>query len=99
MLFFLHLFQYITNSTLSYFLSGKTTPYLYTLLQICDALEVLPQEIVEKRQNKQQIREEMYGAAGAFDMDKMSKKYHYFNEKQKILLELFIEALEQTLKC
>ena len=36
----------ISTSTLSYLLSGKSTPYVYTIFQICNALKVPVEEIL-----------------------------------------------------
>ena len=50
----------ISNSTLSYFLGGKTTPYVYTLLKIFRALNVSPAEVFEDIEEKFEASFQIY---------------------------------------
>ena len=41
----------IAPSTISYILNGKTKPQIYTLFQLCNALEITLEELMRKRES------------------------------------------------
>lgn len=87
----------ISNSTLSYLLGGKSTPYLYTLLQICNALEVSVSELMsdgpmeenqQETHNSPQIREQI-------QRDRLYNRICHLSDTKAEMLNKYIDFLEQ----
>jgi len=77
----------ISNSTMSGLMTGKTSPYVHTLLKICNALGVRLEDVVENDEinEKESIREETG----------ILKYYRRLPEYKKEQLCIYMDMLEQ----
>lgn len=74
----------ISKSTLSYLLCGKSKPYVYTILQLCNALEISLHDLVGDETEQEDAR--------------LCQRYHGLPEQKKKLFLTYLEMLEQYRK-
>ena len=76
----------ISTSTMSYLMNGKTNPQLYTLLAICNVLDVSINDLLST--GKEDAGEERWG-----EEKKLLSSYRKLSLKKKKLLTAYIEML------
>lgn len=79
----------ISNSTLSYLLHGKSKPYVYTILQICNALELSCVDLfgtleIERSLNHLSVQEQ-----------DLLFRYRNLTDEKKNYLLLFLSFIEK----
>lgn len=74
----------MSTSSISSLMNGKTKPYIYTVLTICDALGVSIQELFEE-QNPNITRGETF----------ILYKYRQLSPPKQKQLEIYVDMLEQ----
>ena len=73
----------ISTSSLSNLLNGKTKPYIYTLLIICNALEIPLSDLLEHREPDQE------------DEWQIMSVYHSLPQEKKKLFRSYLDMLVQ----
>ncbi len=76
----------ISTSTISYLLSGKTKPQVYTILQICQVLDISICDLFDQDQKVQEKRL-------SIEEEKLVCNFRELSEKKKILLKYYMEML------
>ena len=98
----------IAPSTISYILNGKTKPQIYTLFQLCNALEITLEDLMSKAESTDSSQQtgnlKYYDESSDSVIDRMEigederkllSHYRYFSEKKKELLNLYMDMLRQ----
>lgn len=73
----------LSTSSLSNLMKGKTKPYIYTLLIICNALEIPLSDLFEHREPEQE------------DEWQIISKYHSLPQEKKKLFRIYLDMLTQ----
>lgn len=76
----------LSTSTISYLLSGKTKPQVYTILQICRVLGISICDLFEE--DIQSLEKQC-----SFEEQKLLCDYQELSDKKKILLKIYVEML------
>jgi len=87
----------ISTSTISYIMSGKTKPQIYTILTLCNALEVNLSELFNRDPEvlpEEQAEKEMKTVSSS-DEEKMLTCYRCLSDGKKKLLRHYAEMLVQ----
>ena len=87
----------ISNSALSYLLSGKSTPYMYTMLLICHALGITLADLVEKEGDSEKEQPFFETVQSEQEMD-LLLHYRNLSDRKKDLLNGYLNMLEQPLE-
>lgn len=98
----------ISSSSLSYLLGGKSTPYLYTILLICNGLDITLTELLsedpagEKQPDeryetipKEVLKEREEKADNLFQRDRLYDRMHHLSDMKVDMLEKYMDFLEQ----
>ena len=98
----------ISSSALSYLLSGKSTPYLYTVLLICNGLRIPASELLSDGQMgggranemRESIPEEIMEmrqekAETLFQRDRLCERVRNLSDKKAGMLDQYMDILEQ----
>lgn len=89
----------IASSTMSYILNGKTQPQIYTLLQICNALEINVEELFSNAEYNNRTTNISLGVLQKIQLSndeaKLLDHYRYFSGKKKELLGIYVDMLRQ----
>lgn len=91
----------ISTSTVSYILNGKTKPQIYTLFQLCNALEASIHELLEHSDTENTVSGQSYSrnklseTGLTADEEKLVECYRYLPEKKKEWLKMCMDMLRQ----
>lgn len=86
----------ISNSTLSYLLRGRSRPNLHTVLQICNALGVALNDLIDETEI-----DGIFGGIAVAEWGSKEKeqnilqRYQSLSARKQALLELYLDMLEQ----
>ena len=80
----------MSTSSLSCLMRGETKPYIYTVLTICDALDVTIADLLEKQASE-------YGEDGEDDEDveNLTRAYRCLSPEKKQMLKVYMDMLLQ----
>ncbi len=80
----------ISTSTLSYIMKGKTKPYLYTVLELCNVLGIRIEELFYEGNDMQNRMACMTG-----EEEKILMCYRCFSDQKRQLLKIYMKMLQQ----
>lgn len=79
----------ISTSTISYLMTGKTRPQVYTILLFCNVLDVKMSDLFDHKKVESSTKEQEY-----MEMNILASYRNLSNEKKK-LLKLYMDMLEK----
>lgn len=79
----------ISTSTMSYIMNGKTKPQVYTVLQLCNALDVRMSDLFDSRNEEPQAAEYL-----TYKEKELLDSYRLFSDRKKELLRIYIDMLQ-----
>lgn len=86
----------ISTSTMSYLMNGKTKPYVYTILMLCNVLDISISELFDGTTPSIM---DGYSEGGieyiTSEEEKLLTCYRYFSNKKKELLQIYIDMLRR----
>lgn len=86
----------VSTSTVSYLLSGRTKPQVYTLLLLCNVLDVSISELFEYEGSNQFIDiSETELQFITYEEKELLCKYRDFSYKKREMLKTYVEMLNQ----
>ena len=86
----------ISTSTISYLVNGKTNPQIYTVLLICNVLDVTIGELIDDNLEDDSERSSDYPENGrTAEEEKLVEKYRCLSERKKDLLKVYLDMLMQ----
>lgn len=87
----------VSTSTVHGIMNGKTRPQIYTLLQICNALDMSVEELFGgTASKKEENTESEWSAELSCDEKALVKSYREFTEEEKEQLKGWVEMLEKN---
>lgn len=82
----------ISSSTISYLMNGKTKPQMYTVLQLCNILDVTISELLDRKETA--ISQKIRPWHKEIEEKKLIEEYRYLSDKKKKLLRLYLDMLQ-----
>lgn len=84
----------LSSSTVSYILNGRTKPQIYTILQICNALDVSVEQLFSNNV-KTHPMETIEGEESLLtdEEERILRVYRQFPDRKKEMLRTYIEML------
>lgn len=86
----------ISTSTISYLINGRTKPQVYTILLLCNVLGISISQLFENKDiNRHVEHSETKIGYITCEEEKILVAYRHFSNKKKVLLEIYINMLQQ----
>ena len=85
----------ISNSTLSYLLRGISRPNLHTVLQVCNALDVSLNDLIDETEYDRIFSGRVVGECASDEKGQMIlQRYQSLSARKQALLELYLDMIE-----
>ena len=86
----------ISNSTLSYLLRGRSRPNLHTVLQVCNALDVSLDDLIDETEIDGIFSGIIAVECASEEKEQnILQRYQSLSARKQVLLELYLDMLEQ----
>lgn len=86
----------ISTSTISYLLNGRTTPRMYTILALCNVLDITINDLFDG-DNEEIVEGQMETGEQYIDSEeqKLLRSYRNLGDRKRKILCVFIDMLQQ----